>query len=334
MLGVGLVLLLAGPAQAAGPDLLFVRGSPEQASVHHWSADEGTRRLGTGGPGWLVGPASPGGGECVVIEIRGAQQQLLVVDLQTGADRAVGPPARRLRQPSWTPDGTAVLVERAADSAPQIWLHPTHGAPGRALTDHPTGAFDGRLSPDGETLAFVAHEGGSLELWRAALAGGPPTRLLRADGDDLQPTWSPDGQRLAFLAERAGRMAVHTIAADGTGERTAWRPSPDVQESLVPEQGLAWSPSGDALAVVVRRRNGRPDVRLIDARRGRVLAHGGALEAAETPAWLRDGTGVVLAGETGGETGLHRLSRDGAITPLPTGPGWLPRVVPGEPGSR
>lgn len=90
-------------------------------------------------------------------------------------------------------------------------------------TAHPTGAFDGRVSPDGATLAFVAHEGGSLELWH-------------------QPT-------------------------------------------------------------------------------------------AESPAWLPDGTGVVLASDAGAKSGLHSLSRDGRLTPLTTGPGWLPRVLKGAPGS-
>jgi TolB protein len=312
---------------------VFVRGTPELATAQHWTAEHGTRPLGAAGPGWLVGPPSPDGERVVVIQVRDATQQLLLVDLQSGAAHPLGPPARRLRQPSWTPDGRQVVVERASDGAPQIWMHPAGGGPGRPLTAHPTGAFDGCVSPDGATLAFVAHAAGSLELWHAPLAGGPAARLLQAEGDDLQPTWSPDGTRLAFLAERGGRLAVHSIARDGSGERTTWRPAPEAGEVLVPEQGLAWSPSGDALAVVVRRADGRPDVRLIDARRGRVLTHAGGLDSAETPAWIPDGTGVVLAGTRGGTSGLHRLSRDGTITPLPTGPGWLPRVLPVEPGS-
>lgn len=333
LLFAGAALLNPRAGQAASPSLLFVRGAPESATAKHWSAETGTRTLGAGGPGWLVGPPSPDGRQALVIEVRGADQQLLLVDIQSGEARPLGEPARRLRQPSWTPDGLNVVVERANTGAPQIWLHPAEGGPGHPLTAHPTGAFDGRVSPDGATLAFVAHEEGSLELWHQPTAGGPAARLLAAEGDDLKPTWSPDGTRLAFLAERGGRLAVHGIARDGSGERTTWRPAADTGEALVTEQGLAWSPSGDALAVVVRRADGRPDVRLIDARRGRVLAHAGDLDTAETPAWLPDGSGVVLASDAGAKAGLHGLSRDGHLTPLATGPGWLPRVLQGEPGS-
>lgn len=321
------LLLGAAATHAAPPDLLFVRGEGEQAQVHRWPGHGEPALLGAGGPGWLAGPASADGKTALVIAVAADHQRLLMVDVESGVARPIGPPAERLRQPAWSPAG--VVVERARGGVPQIWLHPLDGGAARALTAHPSGAFDGRVSPDGRTLTFVAHASGSLELWRAELAGGPPTRLLAAPGDDLQPTWSPDGTRIAFFADRGGRLAVHTIARDGTGERTTHRPAAESGERLVPEQGLAWSPTGDAIALVVRRPDGRPDVRLVDTRRGRVLASATALASAESPAWRPDGSAVVVATRTAGAPGLAQLDRDGTITPLPTGPGWLPRVLPG-----
>jgi dipeptidyl aminopeptidase/acylaminoacyl peptidase len=322
-------LCLAGPAWADPPTLLFVRGQGEAATVHQWGPGGAARPLGTGGPGWLAGPVSPDGRSVLVISVQGEAQRLLEVDRASGQATEMGPPARRLRQPRWVEGGA--VVERLDAGDPQLWFQPRGGGPGRRLTAHATGAFDGAPAPDGGALVFVGHAEGSLDLWVQPMASGPARRLLAAPGDQLQPTWSPDGSRIAFLTEREGRLAVHTIAPDGTGERTTWRLPPGATEEIVPEQGLAWSPGGDALALVVRRADGRPEVRLLDARRGRELARSRDAGAAEQPAWLTDGTGVVMTvqGDAGPE--LATLSRAGAQARLPTGPGWLPRVVPPGP---
>jgi Tol biopolymer transport system component/DNA-binding winged helix-turn-helix (wHTH) protein len=59
----------------------------------------------------------------------------------------------------------------------------------------------GVLSPDGESLAFVARDGtgGAAALWLRTLHSAQLERLERTDGAS-KPFWAPDSQRLGFFA--------------------------------------------------------------------------------------------------------------------------------------
>ena len=109
-----------------------------------------------------------------------------------------------------------------------------------------------RLSPDGETVAFVRNRPADEESYEATIylvdADGrdEPTQFTVAEGVDSQPQWSPDGDRLAFVSTRGAdddRPQLWVIPRYG-GEARQVTDVPGGVESI------AWSPEGDRIAFV------------------------------------------------------------------------------------
>ena len=50
----------------------------------------------------------------------------------------------------------------------------------------------------------------------SAVAGGSPTAITQAAGDDRSGSWSPDGSRLAFDATRDGNTEIYVVEVDGS----------------------------------------------------------------------------------------------------------------------
>jgi Tol biopolymer transport system component len=89
-----------------------------------------------------------------------------------------------------------------------------------------TSAGDPRLSPDGETVAYVVAwiDGESREarsaVWCVATNGSTePRRLTYGGKRDGSPRWSPDGRWLAFTSAREdAQPQLFFLPVDGTGE--------------------------------------------------------------------------------------------------------------------
>jgi Tol biopolymer transport system component len=59
------------------------------------------------------------------------------------------------------------------------------------------------ISPDGKTVAFVAHAGARNQLWLRLLAGGVPLQITHDDADHEQPRWAPDSSALIYFSPSA-----------------------------------------------------------------------------------------------------------------------------------
>ena len=135
-------------------------------------------------------------------------------------------------------------------------------------------------SPDGRSLTFLEHPGGSYargDLVTLALAGGRLLRRVpRVNAPYFGIAWSPDGRRLAYVR---GNFRLVVMNADGTGRRSlgdGWAP--------------AWAPDGQTIAYVADGPLGAYELRSIRAdgtgmrRLTRNYPNGVEPEA---PAWLR-----------------------------------------------
>lgn len=82
-----------------------------------------------------------------------------------------------------------------------------------------SGASGGRLSPDGETLAFSWSISGDAQLWTMPAIGGQPQRRTFGSGITFF-RWTPDGSALIYGADNDGneQPAFLAIAADGSTE--------------------------------------------------------------------------------------------------------------------
>lgn len=120
-----------------------------------------------------------------------------------------------LEAPNWTLDGGTVILNGdgklwALDlAARSLDLIPVTGIPD-LNNDHV-------LDPDGEHIFLSANDG---HIYRAALRGGPATRVTRDDGSfHFLHGVSPDGQELAYVGIEAGDFTqpgrLMTVPAGG-----------------------------------------------------------------------------------------------------------------------
>ena len=118
---------------------------------------------------------------------------------------------------------------------------PSRRLPRRISTDHdhPHHCYLHGISPDGETLAYVAVEKLSgkrrINIFTLPAKGGPDRRVTDLDLPHDGPEYSCDGQWIFFNSERAspGHSQCFRMRPDGTGleqlthdERVNWFPHP------------------------------------------------------------------------------------------------------------
>jgi len=134
-----------------------------------------------------------------------------------------GPPPQMVAQnlsdarpPQISPDGKllAYLVMPATSSDPRVLTVVPFGA-GSPLYrfDVPMGAFEIHWAPDGKALDYHLFRAGASNIWRQALAGGPPKQITNFKSDRIFSfAWSRDGKQLA-LARGATSSDVILISS-------------------------------------------------------------------------------------------------------------------------
>jgi dipeptidyl aminopeptidase/acylaminoacyl peptidase len=172
---------------------------------------------------WLNGPA--GRSTLVISDVTGRELRRLALPTDLSD----------LTQPSWSPDGSAILVVTAygcvvCPRGPRAIAVPVDGSPSRTLLDETSGNVTRAVwSPDGSSLAYSTSGGIST----MTLADG--RRTVVTSGADIQLAWSPDGRRIAFTrlnadAERTGIFVVDsdgsnlTQLTDGADDTPIWSP--------------------------------------------------------------------------------------------------------------
>jgi serine/threonine protein kinase len=193
--------------------------------------------------------------------------------------------------PAASPDGRLIAYVSSRDGNRRIWLKQLGDGTEAAVTSGPDDSAP-RFSPDGSSLLFTRSERGRSALYRVAVLGGEPRKLIDngSDGD-----WSPDGKQIAFIRGRAtpARYATVCIAAIDGGEvreiiATA------TEELFAPR----WSPDGNSLAVTRAPRGTTPgSLLVIDLVSGdkRVLSRSEPHGLISGAAWTRDGEALIYA---------------------------------------
>lgn len=155
----------------------------------------------------------------------------MVVDLralrrrsQSGLDHPtiVVPAATRSRTRRRVTIGLTILALALAASA--FALRDAFGVGGsdalpgfipRQLTNDPGLEHQPALSPDGNSIAYMAEIDGQQEIVVSDVNAGGRLNVSDHPADDYDPAWFPDGSRIAFVSERSGYPAVWSAARLG-----------------------------------------------------------------------------------------------------------------------
>lgn len=160
---------------------------------------------------------------------------------------------------AWAPDGDRVAIATVGGGRPALSiLRASTGERLREISLPQFGeVFQPTWSPDGAQVAFVANEGGFLDLWTIGVDGQGLRRLTHDDAAELHPAWSPDGERIAFATDRfaAEARAYGLAAIDLRSGTVRALPSFGGARNINPQ----WAPDGGALYFIADP-GGIPDV--------------------------------------------------------------------------
>ncbi|MEO6323697.1 MAG: protein kinase [Thermoanaerobaculia bacterium] len=185
------------------------------------------------------------------------------------------------RSPAFSRDGLRVAFTSDRDGRPRIWMKELLGGGEVALTSGPDD--HARFSPDGTSILFSRTEANRTSLYRMAVLGGEPRRVVEnaRHGD-----WSPDGRRIVFVRWTSfggAAGSVLAIAETNGGEER--------EVISLKDQFLTfprWSPDGRTIAAIQRGLGGAASIFLVqpDGARARTNRLAVPFGSISSPVWL------------------------------------------------
>ena len=152
---------------------------------------------------WLLAPAvSPDGTRIAAIEgDDDGTADLIVYDTTTKRLPTVLSNGGDWADPSWSPDGTTIVVTSYDRGLPQLVLKPADTRPSTPVKGIPDGEpYRASYSPDGKWLVYtLRHDDGRKNDVHAIEISTGKDVALTADGVSWNGVFSPDGRQLAFL---------------------------------------------------------------------------------------------------------------------------------------
>jgi Tol biopolymer transport system component/tRNA A-37 threonylcarbamoyl transferase component Bud32 len=101
--------------------------------------------------------------------------------------------------PAFSPDGTELAFIRAVSSGvDDIFVKSLAGGEARRITSDKRYIISLGWSADGKSILFSSNRAGSHTLWRVAVTGGTPQRVLNVGNNASDPVLSRDGRLLAY----------------------------------------------------------------------------------------------------------------------------------------
>ncbi len=241
---------------------------------------------------------------------------------------------------AWSSDGTELLITRFLQegtmTGTDVAILHADGTETATLSGQ-TDVGDASISPDGRLVVYTSSgaERPPTGLYLVDADGGPSQLLVDSGGTTLlAPVFSPDGSRIAYVdwrGEYPGRHRVWVVNADGSDAHAI---VVDAVLNGAAVSGLAWSPTGDAIAVGMLRTDSTGQVTEASvftfapdgSRFTRVVENG------VNPTWSPDGSRIAFSRyrrgdfDASGDIGIVDADGSGAeYVPANAGPGvWHP----------
>ena len=177
-----------------------------------------------------AGAWNPGGDRFAMAAVRNGQAVLVLVDVTrngTRRDEIPLPLIGQLFNPSWSPDGSQIVVSGLKGGLSDLFIYTIASRSLRQVTADPYADLHPAWSPDGKTIAFATDrftsslvdlQFGPLRIALLEVSTGVIRPLdpeaagaLEEVGRDKQinPQWSPDGDAVYYIGDRGGTSNVY-----------------------------------------------------------------------------------------------------------------------------
>lgn len=190
-------------------------------------------------------------------------------------------------QPSFTPDGRAILFTANRDGKQMDIYEHTRGGSTRQLIATPEGEYSPTITPDGAISVIRVEADGTQRLWRFERNGTQPHVLLANVKPVGYHAWI-DGGRLALFV--LGPPATLRLARPGEG------PAETVATDI--GRSIHRIPNTRAISFVQREGDGKFVVKQLDPDSRQITVLTPAVEGSgdRDTAWMPDGTLLMSAG--------------------------------------
>jgi dipeptidyl aminopeptidase/acylaminoacyl peptidase len=212
---------------------------------------------------------------------------------------------------SWHPVKREILIRRRLLATPQVHLVPAPGVNPQPLTDYPDAVWSATFQPaTGEYFLFLRDEGGNEvgRIFRQDVATRAVTPLTSASERVSSLTWTRKGDRIAYGTQPIDRNSPDRKARTNLHVMDPLDPQSD--RVLATFDGGGWddfrfSEDGKRLVFIEYISANESYVWVMDVATGRkrrvTRPRRGETVAYETPRFTRDGKGIFVLSDRGGE---------------------------------
>jgi Tol biopolymer transport system component len=269
-------------------------------------------------PSW-----SPDGKRISFLRQSQSETDLVVKDLDGGTERILRRmqdplslwssvnPFSGCQSPSWTPDGSQIILTDSLSSAKGFGLVSVSTSTGdeRVITSPPGEDQDcySRVSQDGKTIAFVRY----ISHWEGDIYsihddGGNLKRLTFDSRDVRGLDWIPESRQIVFASKQHGAFELRVMGANG-GDST---PLPsDTASASDPKV----SPKGSFLAFVESEENWNIwRARLTDGQVGKAERFLASSGQNHSPSFSPDGKTIAFVSDRSGNPEIWFADADGS----------------------
>ncbi|MGB1286602.1 MAG: hypothetical protein ACPG7F_08725, partial [Aggregatilineales bacterium] len=207
---------LSDPEATADPDAAGNDGTVSEvfrASVDNPGDAQQVTRLCTADAHSPI--LSPDGSQVIFVSaFNEADEELWLLDVDSGLTQQLTNNDFVDRDPDWSPDGRQVIFtsDRESPQFTEIYIMTLtddrlkdDSLPATALTDDPANSFRPHWSPDGREIVYLNDRSGDSDMYVMTNRGQRNRLLITPENaEERLPGWTPDGRFVAFISNQNG----------------------------------------------------------------------------------------------------------------------------------